>query len=327
MAGTIPLSMTQQFDVYGQPLSGGQLYIIIAGTVSTPQDAFQDIALTIKQPYPMTLDAAGRVPAFFLADGTVKIRLQDKNGVVQLAADQVLVIGPSSGGGGGGSTVDPTQLIQTGNMILRYGVGTVDGYVRCNGLTIGSSTSGATMPEGARPECQALFQHLWNVDPNLVVTPGPRTTASGDWTSNKRIATPDLRGRVVAGMDDMGNTFANRIGNVVFSTTLGGSNAAGTGGNDQQRTLVTANLPAYTPAGSVANGAITTTISPSSNIMTSSGLVQVGGGGSFFSATLNSGSATSTQAGSTFTGTAQGGTSQQFGIVQPTMAVTMYLKL
>jgi hypothetical protein len=47
MAGTIPLSMTQQFDVYGQPLSGGQLYIIQAGTVSTPQDAFADTGLTI----------------------------------------------------------------------------------------------------------------------------------------------------------------------------------------------------------------------------------------------------------------------------------------
>ena len=102
------LSMTQQFDEYGQPLSGGQLYIIQAGTVSTPQDAFQDFGLTIKMPYPMVLDAAGRVPQFFLSDGYVKVRLQDTHGVVQLAAETVLVIGPSAGGGGGGATcVDP----------------------------------------------------------------------------------------------------------------------------------------------------------------------------------------------------------------------------
>jgi len=325
MAGTIPLSMTQQFNEYGEPLSGGQLYVIVAGTVSTPQDAFQDLALTIRQPYPMTLDAAGRVPAFFVADGTVKIRLQDKNGVVQLAADQVLVIGPSSGGGGGGGTVDATTVYQTGDLKPRYGVGTHPGWVRGNALTIGSVTSGAT--ERANADCQALFIYLWTVDALLVVSGGRGVSGLADWTSNKQLTLPDMRGRVLAGMDDMGSSFANRIGSVVFSTTLGGCNAPGSGGNDQQRTLVTANLPAYTPTGSISNGAITTTISPNTNILTSSGLVQVAGGGSFFSYNLNTGSANSTQLASTFNGSPQGGISQSFGIVQPTMAITMYMKL
>jgi len=74
MSGTIPLSMTQQFDVYGKPLAGGQLYLIQAGTVSTPQNGFQDSALTIPLPNPITLDAAGRIPQFFLADGSIKVR-------------------------------------------------------------------------------------------------------------------------------------------------------------------------------------------------------------------------------------------------------------
>ena len=65
-AGTIPISMTQQLDLYGQPLKGGELYIIVAGTVSTPQDAFARMSrlMTVKQPYPMALDAAARVPQF-----------------------------------------------------------------------------------------------------------------------------------------------------------------------------------------------------------------------------------------------------------------------
>ena len=209
--------MTQQFDIYGKPLSGGQLYIIQAGTVSTPQDAFQDFGLTIKMPYPMTLDAAGRVPQFFLADGTVKIRLQDKSGVVQLASDSVLVIGPSSGSGGGGTTVDPTQLIQVGTMILRYGIDALAGYVRLNGLTIGSTTSSAS--ERRNPDCQNLFQYLWNTDPNLAVTPLPRTTASGDWTANKQIALPDWRGYAVGGLDDMGNVPANRLSSAYFGAS------------------------------------------------------------------------------------------------------------
>jgi hypothetical protein len=225
MAGTIPLSMTQQFDVYGQPLAGGQLYIIQAGTVSTPQDAFQDVNLTIKMPYPMTLDAAGRVPQFFLADGTVKIRLQDAAGVVQLAADAVLVIGPS-GGGGGGATVDPTQLIQTGNMIFRHGVGVIAGYVRLNNLTIGSATSGAT--ERANADCQALFNYLWGVDPNLAVVGGRGATAAADWTANKQLAVPDWRGYALGALDDMGNGASGRLsssywgGNPVLLGSVGG---------------------------------------------------------------------------------------------------------
>ena len=216
MAGTIPLSLTQQFDIYGQPLAGGQLYLIQAGTVSTPQDGFQDTNLTIKMPYPITLDAAGRIPQFFLADGTIKVRLQDKSGVVQLAADSILVIGPSAGGGGGG-TVDPTQLIQTGNMILRYGIGVIAGYVRLNGLTIGSVTSGAT--ERANADCQNLFQYLYGVDPNLVVSGGRGASAAADWAANKTIATPDFRGYAIGCLDDMGNTPAGRLSAAFFGAS------------------------------------------------------------------------------------------------------------
>ena len=226
MAGTIPLSMTQQFDIYGRPLSGGQLYLIQAGTVSTPQDGFQDTNLTIKMPYPITLDAAGRIPQFFLADGNIKVRLQDKYGVVQLAADSILVIGPSSGGGGG-TTVDPTQLIQMGNMILRYGTGAIAGYVRLNGLTIGSATSGAT--ERANLDCQNLFQYLWGIDASLTVSGGRGASAAADWAANKTIATPDWRSYAFACLDDMGNSPAGRLsasywgGNPIVLGAVGGA--------------------------------------------------------------------------------------------------------
>ena len=320
MAGTISISMTQQFDIYGKPLAGGQLYIIAVGTVSTPQDAFQDVGLTIKQPYPMTLDAAGRVPQFFLADGSVKIRLQDKNGVVQLASNNVLVIGPSSGGGGGG-TVDPTQLIVTGNMILRYGVGTLAGYVRLNNLSIGSATSGAT--ERANADTQALFQYLWNTDAFLTVSGGRGGSASADWNANKQLTLPDWRGYLFGALDDMGNGAANRLGAYFANATVLGA----TGGNPSW-VLATANLPPYTPGGSVTNGAISTSISPNANMLSSSGLVQIGGGGSFFSYNVNTPlSASSTQGVSSFAGNAQGGSSAPFPTISPRKLCTVYLKL
>ena len=113
MAGTIPLSMTQQMDEFGAPLAGGKLYLIQAGTTSTPQNGFQDSALTLPWPNPIVLDASGRLPQFFLADGSIKIRLVDVNGVEKLVADGLIVTGASSGGGGG-SPVDPTTVLQTG---------------------------------------------------------------------------------------------------------------------------------------------------------------------------------------------------------------------
>ena len=97
MAGSIQLSGSQQFDSEGVPLSGGLLYFFQSGT-TTPQNAFQDTSLTIPYTNPIELDAAGRVPFFYLDDGSIKIRLTDSTGVVQVAADGILVIGPSSGG-------------------------------------------------------------------------------------------------------------------------------------------------------------------------------------------------------------------------------------
>ena len=101
-AGTIPFSLSQQLDNFGKPLAGCQFYTIVAGTTSTPQNAFQDSALTLPLPNPQTCDAAGRLPQMFLADGTIKVRLTDRVGVTVIVADNIAVIGASSGGGGGG---------------------------------------------------------------------------------------------------------------------------------------------------------------------------------------------------------------------------------
>jgi hypothetical protein len=163
MAGTISLSMSQQFDSFGKPLNGGILYCIQAGTTQTPQSAYQDPALTIPWPDPITLDSAGRIPQLYFADGQIKIRLTNKAGVTQLFPDNLLVVGPSSGGGGGG--IDATTVLQTGDLKARYGTGNLSGFVRANGRTIGSATSGAT--ERANSDAQALFEYLWSADTTL----------------------------------------------------------------------------------------------------------------------------------------------------------------
>jgi microcystin-dependent protein len=348
-AGSISLSLSQQFDAQGRPLAGGLFYTFVTGT-TTPQNAFQDTSLTIPFPNPIVLDASGRLPPFYLADGTIKIRLTNSSGVTVIAADGLLVVGPSSGGGGGGS-VDATAILATGDTKARYGTGTISGFVRANGRTLGSATSGAT--ERANADAQALFEYLWTTDANLTVSTGRGATANADWLANKTITLPDMRGRVMAGMDDMGATAAARL-NIFGATVLGAAGGA------QTNTLTTSTqLPAHThtvtPTGSVSVLSTSSAHShagvenshthiydrPNFNTIN----VTLGGSGiqsfSSFSPTatgsqsdagVNVGSDGAHVHDATFTGTSNiatssVGASAAFNTTQPTMVVTFYMKL
>ena len=290
------------------------MYFFAAGT-TTPQSAYQDVALTIPWPNPIVLDAAGRIPAFYLADGQIKIRLADSSGVTQVAADNLLVIGASSGAGSPPS-VDATTVLSTGDMKFKYGTGSITGWVRANGRTIGSGTSGGS--ERANSDAQTLFEYLWGADAALVVSTGRGGSANADWVANKTIALPDYRGRVPGCLDDMGNSAAGRLTATYFGTAATVIGAAG-GAENTSITLVTANLPAYTPVGTIGG----------TGSLDSVGF-NVAPGGSATALTASGGTPRSiTLTGATFTGTAQGGTSTAIlkNIAQPTMLATFYLKL
>ena len=329
MAGTIPLSMTQQFDQLGEPLSGGKLYGIQAATVSTPQNFFQDINLALPWPNPITLDAAGRIPQLFIADGLIKIRLTDASGVVQLVADNVQVIGSSSGGGGGGGSIDPLTIFMTGDVKARYGVGvhpgTVPGWVRCNGAAIGAvgSSGSASGVELAHANCQALFEYLWSADTTLVVSAGRGTNAHNDWLAGKQLALPDWRGRALAGLDDMGNSTAGRLTATYFGAS---GTALGDAGGGESLTLSIAQLPSHDHGGgtgqmnlnqSHTHGGVATT-----NNFTSGGFVA--GGPSYVNGF--SGTTASTNIDHAHVVFAQGG-GLAHRTVQPTMLATIYMKL
>ena len=250
MSGMINLSLTQQLDEYGNPLSGGQMYFIQAGTVATPQNAYQDELLTIPLPNPIVLDAAGRVPQFFLADGQIKVRLQDVNGIVKFVADNLLVLGPSSsGGGGGGGAVDPTTVLSTGDIKARYDTSILTGWVRCNGNSIGSVTSGAT--ELADISAQALFQYLWTADATLTVSGGRGASSIADWTANKRLSLPDMRSRLLCGIDGMGAVNNNLLAGSAFGK--GNATTMGSFGGAYSRAIPSASLPSHFHAVALAD--------------------------------------------------------------------------
>lgn len=313
MAGSINLSLSQQLDNTGKPLAGGRLFFFQAGT-TTPQSAYVDSALTITYPNPIVLDTAGRIPAFFIADGQIKIRLTDKFGNVVIAADNLVVVGPSSGGGGGGGSVDPNTVFSTGDIKSKYLNGPISGWVRLNGRTIGSVTSGAT--ERANADCEALFNLLWNNDANRPVSGGRGASSAADWAANKTIALPDGRGRVLAGLDDMGATPAGRLTSTYL---IGTPTNLGAEGGSQSSTLITANLPPYTPAGSVSStfegvGQFARIGIPN--------ILKVGNSGTDIDNTSLGGGVTST-----FTGTPQGGISAPVTTLPPMFLLTHFIKL
>jgi microcystin-dependent protein len=161
---------------------------------------------------------------------------------------------------------------------------------------------------------QAISRTTYSVLFGIVGT----TYGSGDGTTTFNI--PDVRGRVVAGKDDMGGSAASRLSGA--SITTGGATTLGGSGGAETKTLATANLPPYTPAGTITNGAIT---------ILGSGTAALSG--SFSDITPGSvqgaasGSLSASQATSTFAGTAQGGSSTAFALTQPTIIANKLLRI
>ena len=245
MAGSINLSLSQQFDkLNGNLLSGGRLYFYAAGT-DAPQNAYKDTGLTLVHPNPIILASDGRVPQLYFADGSIHVRLTDNGGVVQFDEDFILVVGPSDGGGGGGggSTVDPNAIFQTGWMDWQPIIGTRSGWVRCNGRTIGSASSGAT--ERANADCQALFEFKWNTYNNTYcpVSGGRGANALADWGANKTIGTLDFREITIGGLADMGSTVLGTLAGVPVERDNAITAAGIIGAN--QHALTTAQMPAH----------------------------------------------------------------------------------
>jgi microcystin-dependent protein len=142
------------------------------------------------------------------------------------------------------------------------------------------------------------------------------TYGSGDGTTTFNV--PDLRGRVIAGKDDMGGSSAFRLS----ATGLGvAADVLGNAGASETYTLVTSNLPPYTPSGTNTGGSATFTYS--ANNMTNGGsntvsLIQPSGLG-------NSVATVFTQP--TFNGAAQGGSSAPFSRCQPTIIANKLLRI
>lgn len=148
------------------------------------------------------------------------------------------------------------------------------------------------------------------------------TYGPGDGSTTFNI--PDLRGRVVAGKDDMGGSAAARLSGT--SITIGGATTLGGSGGVETKTLVTANLPPYTPVGTITNGAITPTVNGNTPVRAGNSTLSITQNGST-PTVFDAGALAITQAASTFTGVAQGGSSTPIVMLQPTIIANKLLRI
>ena len=247
MSGIWSYSNQSINDLNGKPYVGAKAYFYDAGT-TTPQDVFQDYGLGVEHPNPVEADGYGRFPAVYLdeANSFVKVRVTTRGGSLLFQQDSIPIIGPEGGGGGDPvAPVDPTALFTTGDWKGSHRTGTLAGWVRANGRTIGSATSGAT--ERANADCRALFEHLWGQNLETQPVSGGRGASAGaDWAANKTITLPDWRNRSPYGLDAMGSgSSSGRIPSGAITSSGGGPDVLGSTGGAATHTLVEAEIPTH----------------------------------------------------------------------------------
>lgn len=216
------------------------------GGTTTPLTVYQDSDESTAHSVPVAAASNGRWPVVFIPYITsydVKVTTSGGSQLFYYTEipnpDPVDVVGS-------GVTTTSEQILQTGDWLFNPKTGTRSGFVRANGRTIGSLTSGAT--ERANADCQLLYTYLWDNFANgiLAVTTGRGVSAAADWGANKPIALFDIRAGFPIGVDDMGNTAVSAMASVPFAT--GNSTTGGSKAGENTHTLITAELASHTHA-------------------------------------------------------------------------------
>lgn len=351
-ASILPPAKTTFVDQNGKPLTLGTVDFYIPNT-STRKTTWQDAAETIPNSNPVTLDAAGR--ALILGSGSYRQVVKDRLGNV--IWDQVT----SSTGSGGSTPITATgdgdlvgtikpwagmtapnqyaftygqELSRTAFSVLftaitstqptfcNIGSPTLNGLSDTTNFWIGMSVEVSCVAAGfstiiSKTSNSVTLAVNANVSTNTTATFFPWGRGNGTTTFNL----PDFRGLTLVGNNIMGGVASSNMSATYYGASTPNS-TGGIGGNEQQ-TLALANLPPYTPAGTITNGAISFNSTPTA--------VAAGGSvnGMTMGTTTNPAVATivSSQATSTFSGTAQGGTSTPFSRVMPSRTTNYIIKI
>lgn len=215
-------------------------------------------------------------------------------------------------GAGSGSWLDASTIITnsaftTGDLKITHKTTADTGWILWTDGSIGDGSSSATIRANA--DTEDLFILYWTncADSLAPVSGGRGASAAADFAAHKRLSLPRGAGRAIT---------ISGSGSGLLTRTLGSWSGADT------VTLVTANLPAYTPSGTVG----VTVTSTVGNIAQGISVTTTPGGGFAVNQIAATGFVTSTGTG-IFTGSAQGGTSTPVSIIQPATNVNVMIKL
>jgi microcystin-dependent protein len=201
---------------------------------------------------------------------------------------QLASIGPYSGGTG--------QLVPVGAVLEWYDdtLPAEGGYVWANGQIIASANT---------------------VCPILLARWGNKFGGNGVTT----MGVPDRREVVAVGRSIMGGTTAPSKLSSIASVV---KNVVGAFFGGESSTLVTGNLPAYTPSGSINTSTASTTSARSTNDGNGTGFIALTPSGSGAEATY-----VTSNSSSSFTGSPQGGASVPVRTIQPSIIANYILRL
>jgi microcystin-dependent protein len=245
MAGLAPISLQQRCGIDGKPFPNARAFFYEAETL-TPINTYRDYSLGSPHPHPVVADAYGVFPAIYIDEAIqfYRMRITTADGTTLTDLLTLPVIGPSGGGGGSEVPVDPDALFKTGFPIWIPMTGTLSGFVRMNGRTIGSAASGSS--ERANADTEALYTFIYQTYPDTIcpVIGGRGSSAAADFAANKPITLLDMRNKGPFGLDNMGNSTANGFSGVTFA--VGNATTPGAQGGASMHTLTAAQVPVLT---------------------------------------------------------------------------------
>lgn len=343
-ATLLPNAIQYFMDANGKPLANGKVFMYTPST-TTPKTTWTTADKSVAQPQPfIPLGIAGKPSSPIYGDGSYRQLVKDQFN------NTIWDFNTASTGGGGstptpgvgdgnivgtilpwsGLAVPPNYVFAYGQAISRTGfplffntitlpitvtcVATqpvLSGISDTSQIKIGSPVEASCIPPGATVLSKTANSVTMSSNASITTSVTGTFFPFGNGDGSTTFNVPDLQGFVVIGRNNMSGTASSHLDTVGFNGT--NPNALGASGGSSGTILSLPNLPPFTPAGTITNGAIT-------SIFTGSASQQAlgpGGGSEGFTTgslghSIPAGTVASTQAGSTFVGTLGGGTSTRF---------------
>lgn len=351
-ASLLPPALQQFFDNNGDPLTSGTVDFYVPNT-TTRKNTWSDAGETTVNTNPVVLDAAGRPNGGkqIYGDGQYRQILKDSlgNTIWDKVTSSTLGPGQASLVGDGAAVgsikpwagiVAPSQYaFAYGQELLRttyanlFTAITLTNTVACSNtspiissipdtsqIPIGANIELSCVPAGTTVISKTASTVTLNANSNITVNAVAIFFPFGNGNGTTTFNVPDLRGRVLAGRQNMGGTDL---------TILSDCGASGTGikCGVQAQTIVQANLPALTLATTIGAGQGSHTHPPDVggvNFLTSGGAGQLGASGTLIRTTGTTGAATLPS----MTGTTPtGGSGTALITIQPTMILNYVIKI